>query len=278
MNLVPYFSTHANSDSNGVVVCDVVAVVLVVGEVLVVAVLVAVVEVVSLVVAVVLVVGDVVGDVVVVGVVEAVDVAEAVAVVVVVADVVAVVEVVSVVVPVEVAEVVGVMVVVNVGVVVADVVAVRVALVVPVDVADVVAEDVAVVVRVLLSVVVAVLVAVVDGDVVGVVTVQSWNPPASKASAIAFSVSAVASHSSTSKMAVPNAHPTFSLASVPSGPRNSRSAAFNAAAVSPQLPVTSTRASMFCDESTLQLTAPARSGSQACSTLFNAAACASQLW
>ena len=118
-------------------------------------------------------------------------------------------------------------------------------------------------------VVVGGLVTVDVADVVGVVTIHSWNPPASNALVMAFSVAAVASQSFESKMAVPNAHPTFS--SSPAGPRNSRSAAFNASAVAPQLPVTSTSASMPSEACVLHVISPDQSGSHAASTRFKAA-------
>ena len=198
------------------------------------------------------------GSTVVVGVVVAVDVA----VDVVVADVVC--------------EIVTVMLVVRVGDVVAVLVTVLVTVVVTVDVIDVVCDDVAEDVGVVEGVVVGELVTLVVGDVVGVVTSQSWNPPASNASVIALIVSAAASQSAPSKSATPNAHATSS--SLPAGPRNSRSALFNAVLVAPHWPVTSTSASMPCAESDLQLTSPVHSVSHAASTRFSAATCAWQLW
>jgi len=198
-----------------VVVGDEVTVVVVVGVVVVsvvlpvvVAVLVAVVLVVALVVPVEEVVGDVVPVVEVVAVVvpvdvDAVTVAVVVAVVVVVSDVVAVV------------------------LVVADVVAVDVKL----DVALVVPVDDAVVVAVV--VVVGDVVALVVALVVGVVTSQSWKPPAAYASVIAFSDSATSSQSSPAIKIVLNAQATD--ASSPAGPRNSRAAVLMASFVAAQV-------------------------------------------
>ena len=94
------------------------------------------------------------------------------------------------------------------------------------DVTELVTVDVTVDVGVV--VVVGVVVAVVVCDVVGVVTSQSWNPPASNASAIAFKEAAAASQSLESNRN-PKAHPTLSAS--PSGPRNSVNAAFRALTV-----------------------------------------------
>ena len=198
------------------------------------------------------------GSTVVVGVVVAVDVA----VDVVVADVVC--------------EIVTVMLVVRVGDVVAVLVTVLVTVVVTVDVIDVVCDDVAEDVGVVEGVVVGELVTLVVGDVVGVVTSQSWNPPASNAFTIMFIVAAAASQSAPSKSATPNAQVTFS--DVPAGPRNSRSALFNAATVAPHWPVTSTSASIPPEPWVMQLTSPCHPESHATSTRFSAAACAGQLW
>lgn len=168
-----------------------------------------------------------------------------------VVEVVVVGEEVIVVVPVDVCVVVGV----DVRVVVRVVVRVDVAVFVPVNVAVDVGVDVGVVVAVVVRddvgvvvvvgvevlevVAVVVAVVVVVGDVVlvvvGVVTSQFWNPPAVKASIIAFNVAAVVAQSVPSCMNVLNAQLTSSP--VPSGPRNSRIAPLSVATDEVHCPV-----------------------------------------
>ena len=196
-------------------------------------------------------------------------------------------------VPVVVPDDVGVLVIVLVGVDVALDVGVVVGVlvtVVEVGVVDVVGVEVAVEVGVLLAVVVVVgvVVGVVEGDVVGVVTSHVWYPPAWYASVMAFSVAAVASHSSPSARYSENAQPTAVAA--PSGPRNSRAAKLMAFAVSAQLapPPLSTSAAYVSPSSSASshstvpgLTArsvPANTPAHVATKSLSATACAAQLW
>lgn len=116
------------------------------------------------------------------------------------------------------------------------------------------------------------------GKLVGLsVVTQSWNPPASNASAIAFIDSAAAAPSSRSNSRVPNAHEMTSGS--PPGPRYATIARESSAAVpsTPVHPASTTKMLDSTSESSLtsQLTCSGAPG-QAASTRLRAATWASQ--
>ena len=103
----------------------------------------------------------------------------------------------------------------------------------------VVAVDVAVVVRVVVADVVGDDVGVLVCVVVGVVTWQSWNPPAMYASVITLMVAAASSQLLLSRKYLVKPHCMFSA--VPAGPRNSVMALFRTPTVVPHDDASATR-------------------------------------
>lgn len=118
------------------------------------------------------------------------------------------------------------------------------------------------------------LVTVVVGEVVGVVNSHSRNPPAIQVSAIAFNVSAVASHSPAPAYNMPpNAHFNSAEAS-PAGPRKAVMAEATAAADVLHASASTMTATPNVSESHPRV--PASAG-QASNTWFKTADCALQL-
>ena len=155
-----------------------------------------------------------------------------------------------------------------VAVVVPDDVAVLVAVVLVVAVVVSVVGDanVAVVVPDVVSVDVIVLVGDVVKVVVGVLTTQSWKPPALYASTIAFSVAVVAPQSSGSLKKRTNPHCSF--AAREPGPRNSLMISFSAEAVATHAVASTVSSTVPAIASVSQFTSAMPVAPQAASKLF----------